>query len=856
MDIEYSEISSRLEASFGHNTRIVFWEDETSEYADSISELVIKGAEIVDATGHELAAKRAILRDQPGRRYVVYRHGGAPDPADDLLLDIKIAAKPFTCSMEGVWADECGIPATLADALADHAAFFNSKERRSALAATQLPKSNVQTLLFAMTAATMKATDSEERDVARSMAKRAVVEWARGDEQSVRMLNDSGLSGTFWAAMRDYVGYRVDEGETPSTGDLAFRLLEGMCGSIVQDDLRADEAEASRILGDLARDGRTRDEFDRVVQEYSKAVAAMVPQVARTAEALSGIDAIPEIDEWILSAFAADVGASSMDSSTMGRVRDSRTHGLYHDRYGDYYNLLIAITEFRSEYARYKKECGSGTGTVQILERYCAAWHLVDRRYREAHLAYDRVPAGRFKSSMGKPMDELRGAYDQFLMDLTDRWQVHLMDGGAWPPPGLPSQMGFFREQVELSLPRAERGKRVGVIVSDALRYEAGSDLASRLSASRLKGISGKAAVKCGYALGAIPSYTQLGMAALLPDGAMEIDPATTYVRKDGAPTWGTENRGKAIASRVPGSVALQAKDVMGTKLDLSGVPVAVVYHNVIDKTGDTRDTEGDVFEAVEHACSDIERLVQMLLQAGCGRVIVTSDHGFIFQYQSPENYAYADVAGLSSLKSADGVSCDHTRRFVVGKSIPKNESLVEYAAVELSLEGDYKVAFPKGVTRLRLSGSGSRFVHGGASLQENVIPVIVIEATKGAKASRPTRVEGFAVGRPIITGPSVSVTVYQADPCGESVSPQTVKVGVYSKDGALMSANEKIIELASDSVDVEGRKTRVTLQLIDEVDDHASVIAKIQTRIGDTNAYECAWEQEYSVNRAFGMDF
>ena len=64
------------------------------------------------------------------------------------------------------------------------------------------------------------------------------------------------------------------------------------------------------------------------------------------------------------------------------------------------------------------------------------------------------------------------------------------------------------------------------------------------------------------------------------------------------------------------------------------------------------------------------------------------------------------------------------------------------------------------------------------------------------------------------------------------------------------------VSELASDSVDVEGRKTRVTLQLIDEVDDHASVVAKIQTRIGDTNAYECAWEQEYSVNRAFGMDF
>lgn len=856
MDIEYSEITARLEASIGHGTRLVFWEDEASEYADSVEGLSIEGAEIIDATGHELAVKRTILRDRPREKFVVYRHGGVPNPADDLLLDVKLAAKPFTCSMEGVWADECGIPATLANALADHSAFFNSKERRAALAATPLPKSNIQSLLFAMAAATMRATDAEERDAGRSMAKRAVLEWARGDEQSMRMLVDSGLSGTFWAAMKDHIGYRVDAGEDPSVGDLAFRLLEGMCGQIVQDDMRADDAEATRVLGDLARDGRTRDDFDRVVQKYSKAVAALVPQEMRTPEMLMGVDAIPEIDEWILSAFAAEISASGMNSAAMERVRDSRKHGLYHGRYGDYYDLLIAIAGFRSEYASYKKECGSGTGTAQMLEQYCAAWHLVDRRYREAHLAFDRIPMGKFKASMTGPMDELRGAYDMFLMDLTDRWQMHLMDGGAWPPSGLPSQARFFREHVEIALPRAERSKRIGVIVSDALRYEAGSDLASRLSASRLKGIAGKTSVKCAPALSAIPSYTQLGMAALLPDGAMEIDPATTYVRKGGAPTWGTENRGKAISARIPGAVALQAKDIAGTKLDLSDAPVAVVYHNVIDKTGDTRDTEGDVFEAVERACADIEKLVQMLLQAGCGKVVITSDHGFIFQSQDPESYAYVDVPGLSQLKSADDVSCDHTRRFVVGESIPKSESLIEYAAMELSLEGDYKVAFPRGVTRLRLSGSGSRFVHGGASLQENVIPIVTVELAKGIEVSHPTRVEGFAAGRPVITGSSVSIIVYQFDPCGETVSPQTVKVGVYSKDGALVSAAEKVIELASDSGDVEERKTRVTMPLIDEVDDHASVIVRISKRIGDTNAYESAWEMEYSVNRAFGMDF
>lgn len=856
MDVDYNEIRERLEGAFESGARIVFWEDEASEYADSLEGLSVSGASIVDATGHELAVKRKVLRSEPHGKFVVYRHGGAPNPADDLLLDMKLAAFPFTCKMEGVWANECGVPATLAGTIADHAFFFNNKERKAALAASPLPKDSAEGLLFAMAAATMRANDPEPRDAARSMAKRAIVEWARGDEQSMRIINESGLSGTFWTAMKNHIGYQVADEETPSVGDLAFRLLEGMCGDLVQDEGKASEAEATRVLGDLARDGKTRDEFDRVVQEYSKAVANLVPQDARTIDGLVGVDAIPEIDEWILGIFASDAASSSATVGDMERARAVRRHRIHSGRYLEYYNLLIAIAGFRDEYEKYKKECGSGIGTSQILERYCSSWHLVDRRYREAHLAYDRIPAGKFKASMAQAMDDMRGCYDMFLMDLTDRWQFHLMDSGQWPPADLPSQAGFFREHVELALPVAQRGKRIGVIVSDALRYEAGRDLASRLSASRLKGLAGAVSVKCTHALSAIPSYTQLGMAALLPDGPMEIDPDTTYVRKDGAPTWGTANREKMISVRVPGGIALQAKDVLGEKLDLSDAPVAVIYHNVIDKTGDSRDTEGQVFEAVERACAEIEKLVQALVQAGCGKVLVTSDHGFIYQSQNPANYAYVDIPGLSQLKSADEVSCDHTRRFVVGKVIPESESLIEYAALDLSLEGDYKIAFPKGVTRLRLSGSGSRFVHGGASLQENVIPVVEVQVSKGIGSTHPARVEGFASGRTVITGPSVTVTVYQCDPCGESVSPQTVKVGAYSKDGRLVSASERSLELASESADVEERKTKITLLLIDEVDDHASVIVRISARIGDTNAYESVWEQEYSVNRAFGMDF
>ncbi|MBQ9000890.1 MAG: BREX-1 system phosphatase PglZ type A, partial [Eggerthellaceae bacterium] len=827
MDIDYQEIGSRLEAAFQDGTRLVFWEDEQGEYGDAPDAVALECADIIDVTGHELAAKRVILRERKHDRLVVYRSGEIPHAGKDLLLDVKLSAKPFVCSTEGLWADECGIPAELAQTIADHAAFFKNKERRAALAACPLPKDNPEALRFAMVASLLKSCDAQPRDAARAMAKRALVEWSRGDEQSMRMLGDAGLASSFWSAMREHIGYTAPDTEQPSVGDFAFRLLEGRCGKLIEDAGKASEAESAHLLDDLARD-KTRDAFDRIVGEYASAVASMVPDDAKTVDLLESVDAIPQIDEWILTELASVLAHGEADARKAEHVWAARRYGLFADRFQYHYEVVIAIGEFSREFRAYKRECASGAGLAAVLERYCVSWHMVDRRYREVFLAHSLMPNGTFKIALADAVKRVQADYDWFLMDLTDRWQVHLLDEGAWPPESIESQDGFFRNRIEMEFPRAEKGKRVGVIISAAMRDEVGRDLASRLAATKAKGLAGKASVECSHILGMIPSYTQLGMAALLPEGAMEIDPATTAVTKDGKPTLGTANRAKIIGERMANSAVMKAADVLDVpKLDLADAPVAVVYHNVIDKVGDESETEGRVFEAVEQACNEVERLVQTLVRAGCGKVLVTSDHGFLFQMQNPESYAYVEVPGLSQLKSDESVSCDHTRRFVVGKTIPKSDSLIEYAAVDLSLEGDYRVAIPRGVTRLRLRGSGARFVHGGASLQENVIPVITVTVSKDVSGSRPTGVEGFATGRTVITGHDVSVIVYQVDPCGNRIGPQTVKVGAYAADGSLVSSVEKTIELSSESGDVEERKTRVTLPLLDEVDAHASVFVR-----------------------------
>lgn len=455
-------------------------------------------------------------------------------------------------------------------------------------------------------------------------------------------------------------------------------------------------------------------------------------------------------------------------------------------------------------------------------------------------------------------------AYDKYLMGLTDKWQLALFaDGDTYPPACIASQASFYKDHVARALPSKEMGRRVGVIISDALRFEVGRELSSRIARSYNPKLRDGKSVECTGALCMLPSYTQLGMAALLPGGRLEIDPASGYVSKDGMQTAGLANRQKILDAAMPGSIAIKADELKaeGAKAIGDSAPVIYVYHNVIDKMGDTRETEDKVFSACEDACEEIEELAAELVSAGCGNIFIASDHGFLYQAGDIAAYEYAEVENLSTLAKVEDMDMNHTRRFIIGATLPKSDALVEYAAADLSLEGNARIAFPKGITRLRLRGSGARYVHGGASMQEDVIPIISIKRDVNARKTYETDVQGFATGRLSITGSTVAIDVYQVQPCDQTVLPATVKVGLYAPDdgqdaGKLLSATEKTLVLDSESKTSDARKARVTLDITNDVDAYNSAMLRISKPVGQTKKYKTVWEQTYSVDRGFGNDF
>ena len=857
MESDVTTIAQRLAAACAGNQRLVFWQDAPGTYRETLESLAVPGVTIVDATDAELATKRRVLHDDPYAKFVIYRAGEEPDPTEDLIYDLMLRAARFSCSEEGVWAEECGVPAELAGMLADHAVFFNSRERANALAQSELPKGTISDLELAMAAAALGIREGTKRDVARAMARKLVTELSRERDEGLRIITAAGLADALWRTLGTELGYRVPDGSVPSPQDLALRLVEGTLGDLVEDSYQMTPSEASRVVAGLAGNARTKEAYEWVCAEHGSVAFSFVPEDARSYDALANVQHVPQADQWMLTNLARDVADGVIDAKTLEGIVARRIGAPCAVAYEHHYATLVALVRLLGALTRYEAQVPAATTMAELMEGYAQGWHAVDRLYRELRLHYGHVAQGRFGMSLATTVNAMEARYDAFLSDCAARWQEHLLDEGPWPARGLPSQMDFFRDYVARKAPEATHGHRIGVVVSDALRYECAVDLTERLNASKAKGLAGKSKARVDARAGVVPSYTQLGMAALLPAGAMEIDPATALVTKGSLSTAGTKARQALIAAAIPGSMACRA-DELPTNLTaaIAEAPVVYVYHNVIDRVGDKQATERKTFRAVEDALAELEKLVARLLTAGCGTVLVTSDHGFIYQDRDLASKDYADIDGLQLLKGAEGVESERTRRFVVSDVLPKHPLLIEYTSAEVSLTGAHLIGSPRGAMRLRLSGSGARFVHGGVSPQECVVPVVVVEAAKAQAAAHPTGVSAFSVGTPAITGAFVLLDVYQEEPVGDLVAPASVRVGVYAKDGRLLSASEVALELASTSTSSDERKVRVRLDLTDDVDSVGVAVVRVSRRVRASNAYKPAWERDYRVNRALGMDF
>ena len=137
----------------------------------------------------------------------------------------------------------------------------------------------------------------------------------------------------------------------------------------------------------------------------------------------------------------------------------------------------------------------------------------MDSYYRQFYVAFDKG------SALSDAFADLRMTVENyykngFLAKLSETWMTFFKDATTFSVENTLKQERFYKDWVSTY---AVKENRIFVIISDALRYEVAVELGQQLEASTHYNVATHALQ------GVVPSYTELGMASLLPHHQLSL---------------------------------------------------------------------------------------------------------------------------------------------------------------------------------------------------------------------------------------------------------------------------------------------------------------------------------------------
>lgn len=494
-----------------------------------------------------------------------------------------------------------------------------------------------------------------------------------------------------------------------------------------------------------------------------------------------------------------------------------------------YYKLVADFAPFSFDSAR------------DALEAYVSELHLADRHYRRAVEAYNTL--GVRDTNHRSLVREVYRAFlrhyqDQFISPLNTSWQQRLEEqDGAFDTLNVGRQHAFYRDNIGAD------DRKIAVIISDAFRYEIGEELRSELLQDARKQVT------LAPMIAGVPSTTALGMASLLPHKQLTIKDGSVLV--DGDPASGTRGRENVLQQHRPGARAVSFEEIRDFSRDegralVTECSLLYIYHNQIDAIGDKRATEKRLVKAVRDTVEELNALVRTLNNWNARRVIITADHGFLYT----EDEVTDDMQ--ESFPEAKGI-VERKPRYMVASSFPDGAAGYEFALAEsANVASDLRVRVPRAVNRYQLQGSGKHFAHGGASLQELLVPVLAVYKAREEKSQKVT--VQLVTDKRSIQGSVLKVVLLQAEAVSSTRKPMTVRVGLYNDRKELVS-DEAELSLDATSSNPTQRQHKVMLTLHRKANDLTSCQLLVFDA-DDVNELNPVISQRFAIKRTITPDF
>ena len=429
------------------------------------------------------------------------------------------------------------------------------------------------------------------------------------------------------------------------------------------------------------------------------------------------------------------------------------------------------------------------------IQKYLNEFYSVDMCYRRALEAYHELITKEIPiaQALYKAKQQLDQEYAKIVNIFNLEWMSCVTEQeDGFNTLSLKRQEDFYSNEYDASY------KQV-VIVSDALRYEVAAELMEELA--KEKHVATLSAYRA-----MLPTETKYCKPALLPHRTLQWQGNDLLV--DGKLLPGISERTAHLANYKEHAVCVNYEDVMNgdqaSNRALFKRPLVYIFHNTIDEASHSQ-SPFEVIAACRKAIQQLAVLINRLHASwNVNYVMLTADHGFIY------NDIHFEEKDKHSIKD----DCiEKKTRYYLTNSQQAIDGIAKFplqSASGMSSKEAVQIAVPLGTNRLAAPG-GYNFAHGGATLQEMIIPVIHSKLRKVEKTEK----VNVALMNPNLSMVSsrLKFQLIQSEAVSMNVKERTIICGVYNGDD-LVTESKRVTLNSTDSINLNNRVYDITLIL------------------------------------------
>ena len=788
------EIENRINTIFdeSYHRQIVFWYDENQEFVEDIESINLHNAKLhILKDNNLIQTKYKVEFEDKKSNYLIYAPFTQPDDNDNYLADLVHYAVPFSADKIEMIAQSLNIPPEFNHLLKKYSSFWNAKSRVNAFNNLNIQFSElniIQAILAVLSNQKTLNFDYIVREV--------IINNFSEENKIIKNFEKYNILDDFWLLISKKFSYHDDN---PSVPKFVRSLILNYTASLYQgptpkswdEYLVEDKNNAAIFISEFMNNANYSDYYDEIASMLESKLNINSLGYS-TIDSYVYCDSFERFDENIINHYVEVLYENQVDlGSDFKNILEERKKTHFYHKYENDYEVLRFANLFISLINEFKR-IELPEEVDEIINAYANKWVYLDSYYRKFYYFYDKLEdAGKFED-LRQLIENLY--VNKFLSIINPKFTKKLAEKPI-SELEISKQWKFYKQNI----PSSVRKHKTAVIISDAFRYGCAVELFAELEKDPTRTPEIKPIIS------SIPSYTALGMACLLPNKEITYEGETILV--DGLNCRSTDERNNILNNYSNDVLAISYEEVdklyvEQLKEKLKGINLVYIYHNKIDAIGDHAPTENEVFNAAQETIEDLKNLIKKLSNLNYAHSYITADHGFIYK--------------RDKLKEQDKVNLDsfaekRHKRFIISEEPLDIEGAVSIPMNYLNM--DLYANVPIGADVFKAQGAGLNFVHGGASLEECIIPLLEVKASKDSNKRPKVDLQLISTNNKI-TNYDVMLTFFQKENISQDVKSRQVSIYFVDDDNNKISS-DAIIFANKNSDSAEDREFKEKFRLL-----------------------------------------